>query len=110
MSSYIGSETNGPVALLPSKNLLSQLFRKSAAFHFSHSNTKGKQRETSVQINYADLLTCKVNTYSTAAIYDPGNQCNSLLLMLALDENYRVRAVMNICLNTCHKASYGTLL
>lgn len=46
------------------------------------------QTVTSVQINYSGLLTCKVNTYSTAAIYDTQNERNSLLLILALDEHY----------------------
>lgn len=99
MTSYISSETNSHVAHLPSKNLLSQLFRKSAAFHFSYLKPKSMQTVTSVQINYSNLLTCKVNTYSTAAIYDTENQCNSLLLILAYE------TVMNISLNTCYEVS-----
>lgn len=48
------------------------------------------QTTTSVQINYSDLLTCRVDTRPTAAIYDTENHCNSLLLIWALDENYQV--------------------
>jgi len=49
------------------------------------------QTVTSVQICYSDLLTCKVNTCSTVVVYSTETQCSSLLLMLALDENYQVR-------------------
>lgn len=44
VNSYISRETNSLVARLPSKNLLSQLLRKSAASHFSYLKKACKRR------------------------------------------------------------------